>query len=109
MPNGGFEDRRIFARFTAQFPLRFIDLTSNEEGQGQTLDVSAKGVGLVTTGQLQPRTAVELWLDIPDTGEPFYTRGEVVWSSMVAPQEYRAGVNLEKANLMGLSRVLRIV
>jgi c-di-GMP-binding flagellar brake protein YcgR len=108
MPDNNIEDRRIFERFQVRLPTKYLDLNLNKEGQCQTHDISAKGVGLVTNAGLQPRTAVELWLHCPDEGEPLYTRAEVIWSNQVSPNEYRVGVNLEKANLMGLSRVLRL-
>ncbi len=108
MQKSGFEDRRIFERFFRKFPVRFLDLSSNREGHGQTQDISAKGVSFTTDEQLRPHATLELWLRIPDQGEPLYTRGEVVWANQVSPNEYRAGVNLERADLMGLSRVLRI-
>jgi len=104
-----FEDRRIFERFPATMPLRFLDLTSNQEGTAQTLDISAKGIGLVSSEQVQPRTTLEMWLDVPDKGDPLYTRGEVAWSKLQGESEYRVGVNLEKADLMGLARALRAV
>jgi hypothetical protein len=102
------EDHRIFERFSARFPLRFLDLKENREGIAQVRDVSAKGVGMITNEELQPHTPVEMWLQIPDHGEPLYTRGEVVWSK-VRGTHYHAGVNLERADMMGLSRVLRAV
>lgn len=101
------DDRRIFERFQTRFPLRFIDLKGNREGSGQTKDISAKGIGFLTREGLKLRTPLEMWLEVPDKGEPFYTRGEVVWSKMVAPNEFNIGVNLERADLMGMSRVLR--
>lgn len=102
------EDNRIFERFKARFPLRFLNLSDNREGQGSTQDISAKGVGIVTKEQLRPNTPLEMWLEIPDRGEPLYMRGEVVWSISQGLDEYRTGINLEKADLMGLSRALRI-
>jgi hypothetical protein len=102
----GFEDKRIFERFCTKFPLKYLDLSSNKEGQGQTQDISAKGIGIVTNELLRPNAPLELWLQIPNQGEPFYARGEVVWSSIVSPNEYRVGVNLDKANLLGLSRII---
>lgn len=104
----GLKDKRIFARFTATFPLRFLNLDANNEGEAQTQDISAKGIGLVTAEQLRPHTSLEMWLSIPDKGEPLYTRGEVVWSKRLEVNKYRAGVELEKADLMGMSRVLRL-
>lgn len=102
------EDRRIFARFAVNFPVRFLNPKENKEGLAQTKNVSAKGIGLVANRELAPHTPLEMWLDIPDKGEPLYTRGEVVWSKMAEPNQYLAGVDLEKADLMGLSRILRV-
>jgi len=103
------EDNRIFERFSARFPLRFIDLRDNREGIAEVRDVSAKGVGMVTEEQLLPNTALEMWLQIPDKGEPLYARGQVVWSKPQGINAYRTGINLERADMMGLSRVLRVM
>jgi len=101
------EDKRIFARFPVKMAMRFLDLLSNREGQAQSTDISAKGIGFVVSAELKPLTPLELWLKIPDKGDPLYTRGEVVWSEMISPSQYRIGINLERADLMGISRVLR--
>jgi c-di-GMP-binding flagellar brake protein YcgR len=101
------EDRRVFARFNITTPVRFMSAQAGIDGTGETSDVSAKGVGMLTDKNLEPRTPVELWLSAPDQGEPIYTRGEVVWSREVIPGQYRVGVNLDKADLMGMSRMLR--
>jgi hypothetical protein len=101
------EDRRVFERFSVEFPMRYLDLTSGREGQARTCDISAKGVGLVADRELATRTPVEVWLQIPDRGEPLYTRGEIAWARKTEANVWRAGINLEKADLMGLSRVLR--
>ena len=105
--NNNSKDRRVFERFKARLPVRFIDLKRNQEGAAYTCDVSAKGMGLVSQKQVNPYTPMELWLDIPDKGEPLYARGEVVWSKEAEANQFRAGVELEKADLMGMSRVLR--
>jgi hypothetical protein len=106
---GEMEDRRIFARFATQLPLRFLNLNSGKEGQAHTVDISAKGVGFVTNEEISSNTPLELWLQVPDKGEPYYTRGEVAWSQRVESDRYRVGINLEKADFMGMSRVLRTV
>lgn len=101
------EDRRVFARIASELPLRFLNLNSARESVAKTSDISAKGIGMVIKEELAPRTPLEIWLDMPDKGEPVYTRGEVVWSKKIEPDVYRAGVNLEKADLMAFARVLR--
>jgi hypothetical protein len=98
------EDRRIFERFPVTFPLRFLDLKKSKEGQAKTRDISAKGVGFLTNEKLLPQTYLEMWIEIPERAEPLYTRAEVVWSTAQGANEYRVGVNLEKAELMGLAR-----
>ena len=102
------EDHRIFARMPVKFPMRYLEPRSGGEGFAQTQDISAKGMGIMSSDALPRKTSLEMWVEVPDKGEPLYTRGEVVWSQMVAPQKYRIGVNLEKADLMGLSRVMRV-
>ena len=103
------DDRRLFERFSVQFPLKILDLNSGREGKGHVYDISAKGLSFLADEDLISNTPLEMWLEVPDKGEPFYTRGEVTWSEKVQPNKYRIGVDLERANLMGLSRVLRII
>lgn len=101
------EDRRVFARINTRLPVRFLDPSSGREGKADTVDICANGVGFVTNEGLATATPLEMWLDIPDQHEPLYTRGEVIWSEpMPGTGEHRIGVRLEKAELMGLARVL---
>jgi len=103
------EDRRIFERINTKMPLRFLNPTNGMEGMADTVDISANGLGLVTNESLSVMTPLEMWLDIPDYREPLYTRGEVTWSKPLPETgQQRVGVRLEKAELMGLARVLWI-
>ncbi|MDD5560975.1 MAG: PilZ domain-containing protein [Candidatus Omnitrophica bacterium] len=101
------EDRRIFERFEKRLGLSFLNLYSGAEGQARTRDLSAKGMRLEADEKLEPKTPLEIWLRIPDKGEPLYLRGEVVWSGLQEDNKYHSGINLEKADLMGIARVLR--
>ncbi|MCX5715010.1 MAG: PilZ domain-containing protein [Candidatus Omnitrophica bacterium] len=104
---GTMEDKRIFERFTKDLPLRFLSLDSYEEGEVRTQNICAKGLCFSSPIPLKPSTPLELWLGVQDHGEPIYARGQVAWSEVCGPNECKVGVNFEKANLMGLSRVLR--
>ena len=55
----------------------------------------------------EPRDQL-LFLDIPDDAEPLYSRGEVAWSDVGAADGYHMGITLEKADFMGLARILRV-
>ena len=101
------DERRVFARINTRFPLKFLDPASGREGNADTVDISANGLGLVTQENLSVRTPLELWLGIPDQHESLYTRGEVAWSKALTDTgEQRVGVRLERAELMGLARIL---
>jgi hypothetical protein len=99
-------DRRIFERIPVKLPLRFLDSTSKREISAQTCDISAKGIGIVTDEKLLPYTSLEIWLQIPNQEHPLYTRGKVVWSNEVEPNQYRSGIHLEKTELMAFSPIL---
>jgi len=81
MGGEAMEDRRIFDRFPAQFGLKYLDLNTNREGSGRTQDISARGIGMVVNEALAAHTPLELWVSLPDRGDPFYARGEVAWSN----------------------------
>ena len=109
MANGRIDDRRIFERFPARLKARFINTDSNQEGTAHTQDISAKGIRLLARELLPVNASVELWLDVPDKGEPLYTRGQVVWSRNEGSDAFHTGICLEKADLMEISRVLRTI
>ncbi|MGD0335582.1 MAG: PilZ domain-containing protein [Candidatus Omnitrophota bacterium] len=101
-----FSDKRVFERFPARFNLRYIDLFSNQEGRGWTNDISAKGLGITLNGQLSNSAPIEMWVEVPGRQEPHYLRGEVAWCEKGGRENFRVGVNLERANLMGMSGLL---
>jgi len=99
-------DHRIFERFKRELPARFVGL-DGQEGAAQTFDVSAKGLGLLTSQQLESESNLEIWLDVPNSTDPLYTRGQVIWSKLDNKGKYHSGIELERADLMGISRLLR--
>jgi len=102
------EDHRIFERFPVNLSARYLNLDTGEEGTVNTQDVSAKGLGLAISEALKLHTALEIWLEIKNSGDPLYTRGEVVWVKKTEDGSYKLGVELEKADLMGISRVFKV-
>jgi len=100
------EDNRVFARINTRLPVRFLNPVDGSEGVGETVDISANGVGFITNQELSNKTPLEMWLNIPDQHEPLYTRGRVMWTGESDIGQNRIGVRLDKAELMGLARVL---
>lgn len=101
------EDRRVFERLTTALPVDLVDLDAGEELQAHTFDISAKGVGLISKAYLKPGNRMELWLKIDDGADPLYTKGSVMWSKQQETGNYRSGIMLEKAELMGMARIFR--
>lgn len=100
-------DRRIFARISAQFSLSYQDGSSSKNQTGVTYDMNANGIGFTTKNQPDPDAAVDIWVHLPDNADPFYAKGRVVWTGEDGPAQYRAGVQLEKIELMKMARLLR--
>ncbi|MDI6758613.1 MAG: PilZ domain-containing protein [Candidatus Omnitrophota bacterium] len=99
------EDRRVFQRFVVKLPVNFLNLDNSKEGTALTRDICAKGIGIITQENLSVRIPLEIWIGLGDKKEPVYARGEVAWSKPCSQKEYEIGINLEKADLMNLSRV----
>ena len=105
--SGVVDDHRIFERFPVNLPARYLNLDTGREGLANTHDVSAKGLGLLTNADLKLHACLEIWLEMKDKGEPLYTRGAVVWIKTADANNYKLGLELEKADLMGISRVFK--
>ncbi len=108
MEKNGAQDRRIFERMPASLGLRYLAPGQEEECKGTTCDISAKGIGFLADQNLGLNTDLEVWLDQQDHKGVLYTRGKVAWSRPQGLGQFRVGLNLEKADLMGLSRVFRV-
>lgn len=107
MPSN-IEEKRCFARVARVLPIRFRNCQNTEEGNGETKDISAKGVGFITDVALTADVNLELWLYIPNEYDPLYAKGKVVWSARVDPKTYRIGVDLTKVDFLGIARILKI-
>ncbi len=101
------EDRRVYTRINMKIHLKFLDLNKGSEGEADTVDISANGVGFVTREILSTNTPLDMWLIIPDHHEPLYTKGEVIWAKPLEDgQQQRVGVRLAKEDFLGLARTL---
>ena len=103
------EERRMFERFNVEFPVKFRNLNTNKEGTGKIINISAGGgVMTVTKEDLQPSAPLEIQLFIPDNKDPLRANGKVIWSKLIEPGVYTAGVQFDKVDFMGIARALRI-
>ena len=105
-----FEERRIFERFSVDFPVAFsCSELKIEQGTGKMIDISASGGGMfITKHDLPLKAHLEMNLKIPDDHDPFTINGIVVWSKKIKEDVFRIGVKFDKVDFMGVSRALRL-
>jgi len=102
-----FGDRREFERFRVNMPVKVL-CSAPEIYEARAENISPVGVKICIDKEIDLKDIIELWLMIPDGGEPLYARGNVVWSNKLDDGRNLLGVMIEKINLMGMARVLRI-
>lgn len=109
MEKPGFKERRAFKRIPVEIRLRYKNVDLKGEAFAQTQNVSANGICMITKEALPAKTPLEIWLQVPDTGEQIYIKGIVVWSSMIEPDKYKAGVKLENPELNPIALALKSI
>lgn len=103
-------DRRVFVRFSLQIPIRFLEIGREKEREGQVLNISANGIGFISNTRLPNNTPLKIWIEVPGRSEPLHLLGKVIWSkksTIKKDKPWRAGAQLENANLVGLSQILQ--
>lgn len=101
-------DRRVFERAGVELPVTVLSSDANLECSGTSCDISARGVGVVCKESVPVGSRVEVWMRMHQRRDPFYTRGQVSWVCLTGDGHHRLGIEFEKAQLMGLSPVLRL-
>ncbi|MGE5308774.1 MAG: PilZ domain-containing protein [Deltaproteobacteria bacterium] len=98
------EDRRLFARIKAEVLLRCLE--KQQEKMGITMDISAQGLGMVSSEWFKPASQVDIYLKFPCTRDELVTAGKVVWCQKVANNRYRIGILLDKPELMAVAQLM---
>lgn len=103
------EERRIFERFDVDFSVKFSYADGAKQGEGRMINISAGGGGLILTSEeLFPPTHLDMCLCIPDGKDPLLIGGHVVWSKRIEHNLFRAGIQFDRIDFMGISRILRV-
>jgi hypothetical protein len=108
MADSAFIEKRAFPRFAISIPVTCRTHTEKAI-EGRTHDISAGGLGIITEEGLSPGASVGIYLRMADNGGEIYKKGKVAWSRSVDAHKYRAGVQLEEANLKPIPIVLRTI
>ena len=102
------EDRRIYERLTARFPVKIKDSRNDYGSEFLSCDISAGGLKLLSKEKLFLHDFLSLLIKLPDGQEPVVLNGQVVWSRAAGPQAWDVGLQFHKINYLGLHRFLKI-
>lgn len=102
-------EQRMFSRFRVNFPTRFRNLNMGKRGEGLCVDIGAGGVGIESSLAIDPKTPVEMWIDVADGFEPINLKGRAVWSQKDETENYRTGIVFDCPRLIAFSRVLKML
>ena len=104
------DDKRVFERFSARFPVKFKD-TRDDFGSNVFLrDASAEGAKVSTQERLFINDYVSLDVKLPDGHDPLTLNGQVVWIKTIEPNLlWDIGVRFHKIDFMNIQRLYKFV
>ena len=100
-------ERRKAVRFIISIPIRCFKVGLKEIKRAVTKDISAIGLGLITTEELPRDIPVCLSLILLDNGEEIPVEAEVVWSKNIINGNYHNGLKIKNKEIKPIPIVLR--
>jgi len=102
------EERRIFERFSARFPVKFKDSRDDYGTDVFLRDASASGVNIITRERMFFDDPVALEVEVPDGGSPMVLRGKVVWSRPSNAAMWEVGLRFPEIKLVKMSCLFKL-
>jgi len=102
------DERRMFQRFSARFPVKFKD-TRDDYGTDVFLrDASAQGVRIMTKERFFLGDQLALEVQLPDGGDPMVLNGEIVWVRFVNLSMWEIGLKFAEIHLLRMQRLFKL-
>ena len=102
------EDRRIYERIPARFPVKLKDSRNDYGTEFFMRDVSAGGIKLLSKEKFFLHDFLSVMIKLPDGQEPVVLNGEVVWSRITPAQTWDIGLQFHKIEYFKLYRFLKV-
>jgi len=102
------EDKRIFERFSAQFPVKFKDSREDFGAEVFLRDASAEGIRISTKERFFLDDHIDLEVELPDGAEPMVLSGRVVWVKFVNLTLWDLGVQFSQVNFLKMQRLFKL-
>lgn len=101
-------ERRVFERFSAQFPVKFKDAREDYGTEVFLRDASAQGVRISTKERFFLDDQLSLEVELPDGGDPMVLSGRVVWTKPSNLSLWDIGVEFTKVNFLKMQRLFKL-
>ena len=102
------EERRIFERFSARYPVKFKDTREDFGTEVFLRDASAQGVRILTKERFFLDDQISLEVELPDGGEPMVLSGNVVWVKLFNLSLWDIGVQFSQVNFLRMQRLFKL-
>ena len=102
------EERRIFERFSARYPVKFKDAREDYGSEVFLRDASAQGIRILTKERFFLDDQLALEVELPDGGEPLVLSGTVVWVKFLNLSLWEIGVQFPQVNFIKMQRLFKL-
>ena len=102
------EERRIFQRFSARFPVKFKDTREEFGAEVFLRDACAQGVRILSKERFFLEDQISLEVELPDGGEPMVIDGHVVWAKLLDLSLWDIGIQLSQVKFLKMQRLFKL-
>jgi Tfp pilus assembly protein PilZ len=102
------EERRVFERFSARFPVKFKDARDDYGTEVFLRDASAEGVRILTKERFFLDDQLSLEVELPDGGEPMVLSGRVKWVKLLNLSLWDIGIQFPQINFLKMQRLFKL-
>jgi len=102
------QERRLFDRFSARFPVKFKDAREDYGSEVFLRDASAQGVRIFTKERFFMDDQLSLEVELPDGGEPMVLSGRVKWVKLLNLSMWDIGIQFSQVHLLKMQRLFKL-
>jgi Tfp pilus assembly protein PilZ len=104
------EERRLFERFSARFPVKFKDARDDYGSEVFLRDASAQGMRILTKERFFLDDQLSLEVELPDGGDPMILDGRVVWVKFldISSSLWDLGIQFPQVDFLKMQRLFKL-
>jgi len=102
------QERRVFDRFSARFPVKFKDAREDYGSEVFLRDASAEGVRILSKERFFIDDQLALEVELPDGGEPMVLSGRVKWVKLLNLSLWDIGVQFPEVKFLKMQRLFKL-